>query len=168
MSISINWLTRVIYIPQDYLTPLGGVGYRLDIESFRNDLKNIEDSEEGIIHPETHTRNAPSILSGVTYAQLFKVINNYTITFQNTGIPYVVFPVGANHNIGDVTNFDGGMSLVIGNSAGLIVVSSSGGDCSTIFETPLTALGTPNTIGARLKQVATEQTVGEQLAAQNP
>lgn len=154
MAISINWLTRVISIPQGYLSPLGGVNYQLDVEQFRNDLKDIEDDEDGIVHPKTHNRNAPVTLAGVIYAQTFEIINGYTVSFENTGTPYVVFPVGANHNIGDVTNFDGGMSLVVGNSAGLITVNTGNSGCLL-----------DNTIVTRLRTVATEQTVGEQLTA---
>jgi len=127
MAISIDWTTFEIYIPQSYLTSLGGTAYQLNIETLRNDLKNIEDSDEGMPFSGTHNRNAPSTLSGVTYAQTFEVIAPYTITFENTGTPYVVSCVGANHNLADVTNFDGGMSLIIGNSAGLQVVSSGSG-----------------------------------------
>jgi len=127
MAISIDWTTFEIYIPQSYLTSLGGTAYQLNVETLRNDLKNIEDSDEGMPFSGTHNRNAPSTLSGVTYAQTFEVISPYTITFQNTGTPYVVSCVGANHNLGDVTNFDGGMSLIIGNSAGLQVVTSGSG-----------------------------------------
>lgn len=130
--LSINWATRVIFIPQSFLTGLGGIKYRLDIEALRNALKDIEDDEAGIVHPKTHNRNAPSVLSGVTYTQVFEITNGYTVTFENTGVPYVVTCTGANHNLADVTNFDGGMSLVVGNSAGLIEVNVGGGGSSTL------------------------------------
>lgn len=132
MAISINWSTKVISIPQSYLSILGGGRYGLAIETFRNDLKNIEDSEEGMAFPNTHSRNAPVTLSGATYAQTFQILSPYSVSFENTGTPYTVVVSGANSNLGDVTNFDGGMSLVIGNSAGLI--ETGGGDPTVIAD----------------------------------
>jgi hypothetical protein len=135
MAISINWLTKVISIPQSYLTLISGIRYNLDIEKFRNDLKNLEDTEEGLPYSDTHARNKPVTLSGVQYAQTFEVLAPYTISFENTGTPYVVVATGANHNIGDVTNFDGGMSLVVGNSGGLIINTVNiGGGVGTVAE----------------------------------
>ena len=133
--ISINWLTKVIYIPQSYVTFVSGSRYTLDIEKLRNDLKNLEDTDEGMPYPDTHARNKPVTLSGVVYAQTFEILPPYTISFENTGTPYVVVAEGANHNIGDVTNFDGGMSLVVGNSGGLIVNTVNiGGGVGTVAE----------------------------------
>lgn len=125
MAITINWATKVISVPQSFLTLLGGVNYSLNVNTLRNALKDIEDGEDGMAYPDTHRHAAEATLSGVTYARQFEVINGYRLAFQNTGTPYVVSCVGANHNVGDATNFDGGMSLVIGNSAGLISVGAS-------------------------------------------
>lgn len=124
MTITINWLTQIISVPQADLTALGGAQYGLNVETFRNILKDIEDSEAGMAHPVTHRRNAPVVLSGVTYAQTFEIINGYTITFENTGTPYLVLVSGANHNLADVTNFSGSMSMIVGNSAGLVVAAT--------------------------------------------
>lgn len=124
MAISIDWATRVISIPQSFLTLISGVRYSLDVEDLRLALKDIEDGEDGMSFDDTHTRNAPVTLGGVTYAQTFEIINGYTVEFENTGTPYTVVVTGGNHNLGDVTTFDGGCSLVIGNSAGLIVVET--------------------------------------------
>lgn len=126
MAISINWITKVIDVPQSYLTFVSGILYELDVDQFRLDLKDIEDSEEGVPFEDTHRHNAAVTLSGVTYAQTFEIINGYTITFEDIGSHYTVRFAGANHNIADVTNFDR-VNLVIGNSAGLIVVDSGGG-----------------------------------------
>jgi len=45
------------------------------------------------------------------------------LTFQDVGSPYTVRCVGANHNIADVKTVNQ-VSLIIGNSAGLIVVET--------------------------------------------
>ena len=124
MAITINYGTKIITVPQADLTPLGGSLYELNANDFRNVLKNLEDDESGIAFLPTLRHATQSTLSGVTYARQVEIINGYTISFQNTGTPYTVKVAGANHNIGDVTNFDGGMSLIIGNAAGLVVSGS--------------------------------------------
>jgi len=73
---------------------------------------------------KTHNHNTAITLSGVTYARIVEIINGYTIEFEN-GI-YSVECVGANHNIADVKVVNS-VSLIVGNSAGLIQVSSGSG-----------------------------------------
>lgn len=126
MAISINWSTKIITVPQADLTAMGGGVYQLDVDAFRLALKNIEDSEEGSVFPDTHRHSTQVTLSGVTYARTFEVINGYTVTFQDTGTPYTVLCVGANHNLADVKNVNQ-VSLIIGNAAGLISVTSGSG-----------------------------------------
>lgn len=125
--ISINWLTRVISVPQSELTLVSGSLYSLDVDQFRLSLKDIEDNFEGMTFPDTHRHNTQVTLSGVTYARTLEIINGYTVEFENTGTPYTITCIGANHNLADVTTFDGGASLIIGNSAGLISVTSGSG-----------------------------------------
>jgi hypothetical protein len=124
MAISINWATKVVTIPQSDLTSLGGGVYQLDVNSFRLALKELEDDEAGIVWKDTHSHNSEVSLSGVTFARTFEMINSYTITFEDG--QYTVKCVGANHNIGDVKNVNQ-VSLIIGNSAGLITVVSGSG-----------------------------------------
>ncbi len=124
MAISINWATKVISVPQSYLTSLGGGIYELDVDQFRLDLKDLEDSETGMIFPQTHNHNTTVTLSGVTYARTVEIINGYTVDFEDG--TYTVKCVGANHNIGDVKVVDN-VSLLIGNSAGLIEVATGSG-----------------------------------------
>lgn len=121
---SINWLTKVIYVPISYLTNLGGGIYELDVDQFRLDLKDIEDSEDGMTFPRTHVHNTQVTLSGVTYARTVEIINGYTIEFENGS--YTVKCTGANHNVADVKVVNS-VSLLIGNSAGLITVTSGSG-----------------------------------------
>lgn len=124
MAISINWATKVISIPQSYLTNLGGGIYELDTDQFRLDLKDLEDSEEGIAHLDTHSHNAAVTVSGVTLAQVLIIINGYTVTFENG--TYAVNFVGSNNNLYDVTNVNS-VSIRPFNSAGLIQVTSGSG-----------------------------------------
>ena len=126
MPIAINWATKVITIPQADLTYVSGSLYELDVNAFRLALKDIEDSEEGAVFPDTHRHNTEVVLSGVTYARSVEIINGYTVTFQDVGSPYRVRCVGANHNISDVQNLNN-VSLIVGNAAGLIVKSVGSG-----------------------------------------
>ncbi len=130
MTISIDWNTKIINVPQADLTPLGGANYRLDINTFRLALKDIEDSEEGITFLATHNHNQPVNVGGFTLARVVEIINGYTVTFQDVGSPYVVELYGANSNILDVTNLNQ-VSVRAQNSAGLIEVSTSGGPSLT-------------------------------------
>lgn len=118
MPISIDWGQKIIYIPQSYLTLIGGSVYELDLEQFRLDLKDLEDDEEGIAHPDTHSHNTEVTLGGITLARTIEFINGYTVTFEDG--QYAVEAKGANSNIADIMNLNQ-VSLRTFNSAGLIV-----------------------------------------------
>lgn len=123
MAISIDWGTRVIFVPKADLTPLGGNLYELDVDWFRLTLKDLEDDPEGMPHPDTHNHITESTLAGTTFARQVEIINGYTVEFEDDGTPaghYVVACTGANHNLADV-KVPNGTSLIINNSAGLIV-----------------------------------------------
>jgi len=122
VAISIDWGTKVISVPQADLTLLGGSNYSLDTEAFRLALRDLEDSVEGIVFPKTHNHSTQVLLGGVSYARIIEIINGYTITFEETGSPYVVSLVGSNNNIVEVTNL-GTVQLLSNNSAGLINVT---------------------------------------------
>lgn len=145
MTVSINWATRVITIPQADLALVSAGLYQLDVDAFRLALKDIEDSADGVAFPDTHRHNTQVTLSGVTYARTFEIINGYTVTFQDTGTPYTVRCVGANHNIADVKTVNQ-VSLLIGNSAGLIAVSTGGGPSAVDIAAALVAALNATTI----------------------
>lgn len=119
MPVSVDWGTKVITVPQSYLTLVSGSLYDLDVEQFRLDLANLLDTDEGMIALDIFKHATEVTLSGVTYARFIEFINGYTITFEEVGPPYRVRCVGANHNISDVQNLNN-VSLIVGNSGGLI------------------------------------------------
>ncbi len=126
MAISIAWSSKIITIPQADLTLVSGSGYSLDVDVFRLALRALEYSEAGQVFLATHNHNTATELAGVTYARTVEIINGYTILFEDVGTPYTVVCVGANHNISDVKVVNQ-VSLIIGNSAGLIQVAGGGG-----------------------------------------
>lgn len=153
MAISIDWATRIITVPQSYLTNLGGGVYELDVDQFRLDLKDLEDSDEGMVFEATHSHNTEVTLSGVTYARSVEIINGYTVDFEDGA--YTVKCIGANHNIGDVKIVDN-VSLLIGNSAGLITVSGgSGASAAEVWDELKTTHTTANSYGKILADVET-------------
>ena len=120
MAITIDWGTRVIYIPRNDLTLIQSspVEIReLNLNWFRLQLKDLEDSEEGMIFPDTHRHNTEVSLGGLTFARVIEIINDYTLLFEDG--QYAVNLVGANSNVGDRVNVNQ-VSVRSANSAGLI------------------------------------------------
>src|SRR3990172_2112472 len=124
MPISIDWGTRVISVPQSYLTPLGGSVYELNLDEFRLDLKGLEDDVDGMPFPDTHRHFTQVSLAGITLGRVIEIINGFTVTFDDG--QYAVNAVGANSNIADVMNLNQ-VSLRTFNSAGLQVVTAGSG-----------------------------------------
>lgn len=151
MIISINHLTKVIFIPKSSLTLVSGVVYELDVDEFRLALKDYEDDEAGMTILDTHRHNSIVSLSGVNYAQTFEVINGYTVEFEDG--QYAVTCTGANHNLADV-KVPNQVSLIIGNSAGLVVVQSSDLSAAvqditdSVWNAPIANYSTTGTTGA--------------------
>jgi len=127
MAITIDWGAQLIQIPFDYLTMIATDLYEIDVNQVRLDLKDLEDSEEGIVFPTTHNHNAEVTLAGTTYAQTLEIINGYHVDFVPNPLDidahYAIRAVGANHNIGDVlaVSIHRHFVFVVNNAAGLIV-----------------------------------------------
>lgn len=163
-SISVNWATKVIFVPRTYLTliqPYPTEIRELNLNNFRLILKSLEDDEDGISYLQTHIHNTEVLLGGIVYARVIEIINDYTITFEDG--QYAVNLVGANSNVGDRVNLNQ-VSVRSANSAGLIsnqaieyssynggiTVDANNGVAGTVFP-----IGTPqqpvnNIIDARL------------------
>jgi hypothetical protein len=125
LTVEIDWPSGEIFIPQSELTHVSGLTYQLDVNEFRLALKDLEDNSEGIVWSKTHNHNTSTLLSGVIYARQVEILDPYNITFEDVGSPYTVVCINANHNIADKKNVNN-VSLIIGNSAGLIVVYGAG------------------------------------------
>lgn len=128
MALSINWLTKVITIPKLDLAWDSGTLYTLDTNDFRKWLKDIEDSEEGIAHLDTHQHNTAVTVAGVTYARIIEIINGYSVTFEDG--QYSVILTGSNNNIWDIASGilnQNQVQVIPTNSAGLIVHTAGSG-----------------------------------------
>lgn len=127
MAISINWANKIIFVPKEdtNLIQVFPTEIReLNLNTFRLALKDLEDSEDGMVFPDTHRHNAEVTVAGLTLARVIEIINGYTVTFEDG--QYAVNLPGANSNVGDVVNVNQ-VSIRTFNSAGLITVSSGSG-----------------------------------------
>lgn len=117
--ISIDWLTKIIFIPKSYTQFVSSGLFeirQLDIDQFRLDLGTLIAEFPGIVNERTHRHNTTVEVGGVTLARVVTIINGYTITFEDG--PYAVNLNGANSNIADVTNLNQ-VQIRSANSAGL-------------------------------------------------
>ena len=188
MAISIDWGTKVISIPRNDLTLLQTTPTeirQLDIDSFRLELKDQEDSEDGMTFVDTHRSNAPVTVGGVILARVVEIINGFTVTFEDG--QYAVNLAGANSNIADVTNVNQ-VSVRSANSAGLqdlstllasayqnhVVFNSAGqagtaipiGTRSTPVNNFVDAISIADRLGIRRIQMATSGALGAAAAAE--
>lgn len=126
MAISVDWLTKVVFVPRADMpvTQASPERRELDIDAFRLELKSLEASEGGLPFPDIHRHVAPITLAGITYARTVEIINGYTVEFED-GV-YGVLAKGANSNVFDV-KVDNQVSFLANNSAGLI-------DAATVFD----------------------------------
>jgi len=125
VATTIDWGTKVITVYQADMTPLGGPLYEFDVEAFRLELKDLEDSEEGIVHPDTHVHSTETLLGGVLYVRKIEILSPYTVTISPASA-YQVSCTGANHNIQDVYNNLTGPTFLPNNSVGLVKTDTSG------------------------------------------
>jgi len=120
MTVTINWESRVITVPKVDTTLIQSVPTEIrehDMNVFRLVLRDIEDSEEGIVYQNTHNHFAPIGVGGITLARVVELINNYTVTYEDG--QYAINIIGGNSNIGDNVNVNQ-VSVRSFNSAGLV------------------------------------------------
>jgi len=119
MAISIDWPTKVITVNKADMILLQSTPveiYQLNLNSFHQILRDLEDDVEGMVFDTTHKYIDPISVGGVVLARVVEIINGYTVTFENG--TYRVNLAGANTNLADVTNVNN-VSVSSSNSAGL-------------------------------------------------
>jgi len=153
--ISIEWGTKIISIPKSDLDVVQLVPseiYNMDLNWFRLQLKDQEDSEQGIHFPMTHNHNTEVSLSGLTFARVIEMINGYTITFEDG--QYAVNLVGANSNVADVVNVNQ-VSIRTQNSAGMVSSTSPTAISNAVWNTQTDTLLTSGSIGNMITKMFT-------------
>lgn len=120
MAVSITWATKVIFVPKADTTLIQASPEvrKYNVNTFRLELKALEESEEGMPFIRTHEHTPEKILSGVTYARIVEIINGYTVEFEDG--QYAVTLEGPNNNLADV-KVANQVSLITNNSAGSTV-----------------------------------------------
>lgn len=119
MAITVDWKNKIINVPRADMLLIQSSPTeirQLDIDAFRLTLKDLEDDAEGMTFLDTHRHNTTVTVGGAILARVIEIINGYTVTFEDG--QYAVNLVGANSNIGDVTNVNQ-VSVRSANSAGL-------------------------------------------------
>jgi len=91
----------------------------LDINTFRQQLNQLQ-ADQGLPFDTTHDHVPPANVSGTDLARVVRLINAYTVTFEDG--QYAVNLVGGNTNLGDRVNVNQ-VSVRTSNSAGLVTVS---------------------------------------------
>jgi hypothetical protein len=124
MAITIDFVTKVIDVPQADLTFVSGTLYTLDSNQFRKDVMALLAAENHIWMPDAFIHNTEVTVAGTTFARTLEFINGYSITFEDTGSAYTVRIEGSNNNIFDaengVLNPTPLVTVIATNSAGLI------------------------------------------------
>lgn len=144
MAVSVNWATRVIFVPRADLPLIQSSPNEIrgfNINWFWHQLADLQDTEDGMCFPVIFINQPPQNLSGIDYARIFAIINGYTVTFEDG--QYAVQFNGANTNVQDVTNVNQ-VSIRPNNSAGM--TSSEAIEYSS-FENCVTVDVTSSTVG---------------------
>ena len=137
MAITIDWPSGVISVQQsdtDILTDLGGGLYKFDTDAFRLELKDLEDSEEGMPWTRTHLHNTTVAISGVTYVRAIELLAPYTIQFLPNSQWSVLMDGQSNNNFHDVQ-----AGRLTQNQVQVIPQNSAG---NTVVETGVSGLTT--------------------------
>ena len=118
---TIDWgNTNIITVEISDLTLDSGTSYNYDANSFHIDMKRLEDDENGMPFPDTHTHVAPIVLGGLTLARVVEVVSPYTVMFED-GM-YGVTILNGNTNIADVI-VRNQVSVNTQNAAGLVAIN---------------------------------------------
>jgi hypothetical protein len=157
MAVTIDYgNTNVIDIPLVDWTFVSGTFYTFDTEAYRLALKVLEASETGMVFTDTHIRNAPVTVAGVTLAQSIQIIAPYTNEFQAGA--YTVQLEGSNNNVWSVQDnilVQNQTQVIPTNSAGLVIVTPGIGAAAiadAVWEKDATTHTTPNSFGLAVRE----------------
>lgn len=120
MAVSVNWITGVISVPRADMTLIQTNPVEIrehNTNEFRIELRDLEDDVGGRPWPRTHDHNADVLVGGISLADVFLILDPYTVTYEDG--QYAVYLQGTNNNILEKTNKNQ-VSVNPNNSAGLV------------------------------------------------
>ena len=127
---TVDWLTKIVTIPQGDLTFVSGTFYTGDTDALRILMNDLSASETGIVFPDINRHNTEvGPIVGVTFARTLEIINGYTLTFSPDSA-WTVQLEGSNNNMWDVGGGilnQNNVQVIPTNSAGLITVTTGSG-----------------------------------------
>lgn len=140
MAISIDFPTKIIFVPQADCTLVSGQLYKLPTKTvFRAQVIALAAAEEGVVFPPPIDHNADYTVFGITYAPKVEVINGYSVTFT-PDTQWSVLLEESNNNIADIEAGvlnPNNVTVVPNNSAGAQIFSTGSG-LSAAQDTKLT------------------------------
>jgi len=115
---TVNWFTKVVFIPTSDMTLVSGTTYNLFMQNFLIEIRRLEASFiDGLWAPQILNHKNPELdFAGADYAGFDKVVDGYTVAFSTSATR--VNLIGSNNNIVDIMVVNG-VSVVPSNSAGL-------------------------------------------------
>lgn len=125
MAYTVNWLTKVITIPQTDLVLVSGFNYTLDVDLAHDEIRRLEwEFADGLWAEQAIEYINTQLLSGLVYSPIVKMVNGYTWLTDATNINISL--IGSNTNMLDTFTPGNGVSVLANNSAGKILVGVSG------------------------------------------
>lgn len=126
MAYSVDWVAKIITIPQGDLTFLSGNNYSLDTANAHEELRRLEWAfADGLWAPRIINFFETVTLSGIPKTPSVEVINGYTMDF--TGSNYNVILSGYDNNFVDVYVPSNGISILGNNSVGRQTITTGSG-----------------------------------------
>lgn len=153
--LSVDWITKIITVPQSDLTLISGTAYNLDVSQLLFLLRELNSSEEGIAQTVNGTLYSNTSPSDGT-PRVVKLVEGYTIQFEN--LLYSVDIINGNTNIRDV-EIKNQVSVGTNNVSGFNTIAVGSG-LSPAQDTRLTEVHQDRGLDAVSPKTITENTSG--------
>ena len=138
MAITIDWPNSLITVQQsdtDICTLVSGTLYTVDTVALWEEIKALEDDEQGQVWPHVVDKNPQVSISGVTYVEAYSIRSPYQIQFLPNSQWTALMDGATNNNFADV---QGG--ILVQNQVQVIPQNSAGNTVSTQTETELATI----------------------------
>ncbi len=135
MAISIDWPSKTISVQRtdtDICTLVSGTLYTVDTVALWEEIKALEDDEDGIVELRIVVKNPSVTISGVTYVPAYNIINGYQLQFLPDSQWTALMDGASNNNFHDVGN-----GVLVQNQVQVIPQNSAG---NTVTETGVSGL----------------------------